>query len=137
MELKWSLFTKDIRPHPQLRVKIQQKIRRLEDHLEGLPEGVQLKVSLEKHQKKKWFRVALALKGSGGFAARVQKFGDDPITCCDQAVKTLVRDITKTAPAAAASEKREASGAAKSAVPAVPPAAAAGSKISLQAPPPA
>ncbi len=95
MDLKWSLFTKDIRPHPQLRVKLQQKIHKLEEHLEQYPpDAVNLKVSLEKHQKKKWFRVALALKSPDG-VVRVQKFGDDPISISDQAIKALLRELSR------------------------------------------
>jgi ribosome-associated translation inhibitor RaiA len=95
MELKWSLFTKDIRPHPQLRVKLQQKVHKIEEHLESFPpEALHLKVSLEKHQKKKWFRVALALKLPSE-VIRIQKFGDDPIPIFDQAVKSLLRELSR------------------------------------------
>ena len=50
MTLKWNLVTKGMRPHAQLQSKLEQKIAKLETHLEHFPsDAVHLQVSLERH----------------------------------------------------------------------------------------
>jgi ribosome-associated translation inhibitor RaiA len=98
MDLKWSLFTRELRPHPQLRVKLQQKLGKLAQQVEaaGLrPDVVHLKVSLEKHEKKKWFRAALALK-TPACVLRTERFGNDPMPAFEQALRALARDFSKS-----------------------------------------
>ena len=93
MTLKWSLVTKGIRPHGQLRGKLQQKIGKLEAHLEHFPEdAVHLQVSLQRHSRKLWFGAALTLRLPSN-VLHAEKFGADPVPAFDQAVKALLREL--------------------------------------------
>lgn len=93
MTLKWNLTTKSMRPHGQLRQKFQQKIRKLESHLEHFPpDAVFLQVNLSAHPKKRWFGAALTLYLPSN-VLRAEKFGEDPVPAFDQAIKALLREI--------------------------------------------
>ncbi|HWV98589.1 MAG TPA: HPF/RaiA family ribosome-associated protein [Candidatus Acidoferrum sp.] len=93
MTLRWNLSTKGMRPHGQLREKLQQKIRKLETHLEHFPQdAVFLQVGLEAHPKKPWFGAGLTLYLPSN-VLRAAKVGVDPVPAFDQAVKALLREI--------------------------------------------
>ena len=93
MTLKWNLTAKGIRPHGQLREKLQQKIRKLETHLEHFPpDAVFLQVGLKAHPKKPWFNVGLTLYLPSN-VLRAEKVGEDPVPAFDQAIKALLREI--------------------------------------------
>jgi ribosome-associated translation inhibitor RaiA len=93
MTLKWTLMTKRMRPHGQLRSKLQEKVKKLEIHLEHFPpDAVQLQVSLERHPKKPLFEAALTLWLPSNIL-RAEKSGPDPIPAFDQAVKALLREV--------------------------------------------
>ncbi len=93
MRLKWNLVTKGLRPHSQLQEKLQQKIRKLETHLEHFPsDAVHLAVNLKRHPKKVWFDAALTLRLPSN-VLRAEKFGPDPVPAFDQAVKALLREL--------------------------------------------
>ena len=94
MTLKWSLVTKSIRPHGQLQTKLQQKIRKLETHLEHFPQdAVYLQVNLERHPKKVWFEASLTLYLPSN-VLRSEKSGPDPVPAFDSAVKALLREVS-------------------------------------------
>ncbi len=93
MRLKWSLFTKGIRPHPQLETKLQQKIAKLENHLQHFPsDAVHLQVSLERHPKRAWFATDLTLHLPSN-TLQSSKSGPDPVPAFDQAIKALLREV--------------------------------------------
>ncbi len=93
MTLKWSLNAKGLRPHGQLRQKLQQKIHKLETHLEHFPpDAVFLEVHLHRHPRKSWFGAGLTLRLPSNLL-RAEKFGTDPIPAVDQAVKALLREL--------------------------------------------
>ena len=93
MNLKWSLATKGMRPHNQLRQKFQQKISKLETILEHFPaDAVYLQVALERHARKPLFAAGLTLYLPSRIL-RAQKSGPDPIPAFDQAVRTLLREV--------------------------------------------
>ncbi len=93
MTIKWSLVTKGMRPHGQLQAKLQQKITKLETHLEHFPQdAVHLQVNFERHPKKHWFSAALTLRLPSNIL-RAEKAGSDPIPAFDQAVKALLREV--------------------------------------------
>ncbi|HYG34293.1 MAG TPA: HPF/RaiA family ribosome-associated protein [Clostridia bacterium] len=82
-----------MRPHNQLRQKLQQKIRKLEIHLEHFPsDAVFLQVSLERHPRKPLFVAGLTLFVPSNIL-RAEKTGPDPIPAFDQAIKTLLREV--------------------------------------------
>ncbi len=83
-----------MRPHAQLRNKLQGKISKLETHLEHFPEdATQLQVSMTKHPKKDWFTAALNLHLPSN-TLHAEKSGADPVPALDQAVKALLREIS-------------------------------------------
>jgi ribosome-associated translation inhibitor RaiA len=93
MTLKWNLVTKGLRPHEQLRQKLQQKVRKLETHLEHFPpDAVLLQVGLERHPKKVWFTAGLTLRLPSNIL-RAEKTGPDPVPAFDSAIKALLREI--------------------------------------------
>lgn len=93
MTLNWSLVTKGMRPHAQLRNKFQQKISKLETHLEHFPEdAVQLQVGLERHPRKLWFVAALTLHLPSNIL-HAEKGAPDPTPAFDQAVRALLREV--------------------------------------------
>src|SRR4051794_32307584 len=93
MTLNWTLVTKRIRPHRQLQKKLQEKIAKLEKHLEHFPEDAShLSVVLEHNPKKSLFISSLTLRLPSN-TLRAEKYGVAPITSFDQAVKALLREI--------------------------------------------
>src|SRR5689334_9514667 len=93
MTLKWTLVTKRMRPHGQLQKKLQEKVSKLETHLEHFPpDAVQLQVNLEHNPKKSLFMVALTLRLPSN-TLRAEKQGPDPVPALDLAVKALLREI--------------------------------------------
>ena len=93
MTLKWNLVTKGMGLKEQLRTKLEQKIGKLETHLEHFPsDAVHLQVSLERHPKRAWFGSALTLRLPSN-VLESKKVGADPITAFDLAVKALLREI--------------------------------------------
>jgi ribosome-associated translation inhibitor RaiA len=93
MTLKWNLVTKGMRPRAQLQSKLQQKIAKLETHLEHFPsDAVHLQVSLERHPKRVWFATALTLRLPSNIL-QSKKSGPDPVPAFDLAVKALLREV--------------------------------------------
>jgi ribosome-associated translation inhibitor RaiA len=93
MTLKWNLVTKGMRAHAQMQTKLEQKIAKLEMHLEHFPpDAVHLLVNLERHPKRDWFDTALTLRLPSNIL-QSEKSGPDPITAFDQAVKALLREV--------------------------------------------
>jgi ribosomal subunit interface protein len=93
MKLNWTLFAKRMRPHAQMKNKLQDKISKLEKHIEHFPEdAVHLQVSLERHPKKLMFDAILTLKLPSN-VLRAQKSGSDPVPAFDQAIKALLREV--------------------------------------------
>lgn len=83
-----------MRPHSQLRAKLEGKIDKLEAHLEHFPEdATQLHVTLNRHPKKRWFTVALNLHLPSN-TLHAEKTGDDPVPALDHAVKALLRELS-------------------------------------------
>lgn len=93
MILKWNLVTKGMRPHGQLRQKLQQKIQKLETHLAHFPpDASHLHVNLQRHPRKLQFTAGLTLRLPSNIL-RAEKFADDPIPAFDLAVKALLREL--------------------------------------------
>jgi len=93
MTLKWNLVAKGMRPHAQLQTKLEQKIGKLEMHLEHFPsDAVHLQVTLERHPKRDWFDTALTLRLPSNIL-QSKKSGADPVTVFDQAIKVLLREV--------------------------------------------
>ena len=93
MTLNWTLVAKRMRPHGQLQKKLQEKIAKLETHLEHFPEDAShLSVVLEHNPKKSLFISSLTLRLPSN-TLRAEKYGVAPITSFDQAVKALLREI--------------------------------------------
>jgi ribosome-associated translation inhibitor RaiA len=93
MTLKWNLVAKGMRPHGQLRAKLQQKISKLELHLAHFPaDAVHLQVQLERLPKKEQFGTRLTLRLPSN-VLHATKVADDPIPAFDQAIKALLREL--------------------------------------------
>jgi ribosome-associated translation inhibitor RaiA len=93
MTLKWNLVTKGMRPHTQLQSKLEQKIAKLETHLEHFPsDAVHLQVHLERHPKREWFDTALTLHLPSN-TLESKKSGPDPLPVLDRAIKALLREL--------------------------------------------
>ena len=93
MRLKWNLVTKGMRPHAQLQNKLEQKIAKLEAHLEHFPpDAVHLQINLERHPKRVWFATALTLRLPSN-VLESKKSGADPLPVFDRAVKALLREV--------------------------------------------
>ena len=93
MKMKWALLTKGMRPRGQLQTKLQQKINKLETHLEHFPaDAVHLQVNLQRHPKRDWFSASLTLRLPSNIL-HAQKYGLDPVPAFDQAVKALLREL--------------------------------------------
>ena len=93
MTLKWNLVTKGMRPHAQLQGKLEQKVAKLETHLEHFPpDAVHLQVNLSRHPKRESFVSALTLRLPSNILES-KKTGADPITAFDQAIKALLREV--------------------------------------------
>ena len=93
MTLNWNLVTKGMRPHAQLLTKLEQKIAKLETHLEHFPsDAVHLQVNLERNSKRAWFVTGLTLRLPSNILES-RKTGPDPVTAFDLAVKALLREV--------------------------------------------
>jgi len=93
MTLKWALVTKRMRPHGQMRKKLQEKINKLEMHLVHFPaDAVHLQVHLEQRSKKELFEAGLTLHLPSN-TLHAAKQGPDPVTAFDKAVKALLREV--------------------------------------------
>ena len=94
MTLKWNLTTKGMRPHGQLHGKLEDKIAKLESHLEHFPpDAVHLQVNLERHARKPLFAAALTLRLPSNIL-QSEKTATDPVPALDRAVKALLREVT-------------------------------------------
>jgi ribosomal subunit interface protein len=94
MTLNWSLASKHMRPHGQLRERFQLKVMKLEKHLSHFSsDAVHLQVKLVKDPRKTWFTATLTLSLPTG-AMSAQKSAEDPIPAFDHAIKALLREIS-------------------------------------------
>ncbi|MEI8041022.1 MAG: HPF/RaiA family ribosome-associated protein [Verrucomicrobiota bacterium] len=93
MKLKWNLTTKGMRPHGQLQNKLEEKVAKLETHLEHFPtDAVHLQVHLERHTREPLFAAALTLR-LPSINLQSEKTAEDPIPALDKAIKALLREI--------------------------------------------
>lgn len=93
MTLKWTLNSRHMRPHGLLKQKLQQKIAKLEMHLEHFPaDAVHLMVCLERHPRKPLFKAGLTLHVPSN-TLRAEKSAPDPVPAFDLAVKALLREL--------------------------------------------
>ncbi len=93
MTLNWNLVTKGMRPHGQMRNTLQQKIDKLETHLEHFPQdAVHLQVNLQRQPRKVGFLAALTLRLPSNIL-HAEKTGPDPVPAFDLAVKALLREL--------------------------------------------
>ncbi len=93
MKLNWTLVTKRMRPHAQMKNKLDEKISKLEKHIEHFPsDAVRLQVNLERHPRKLSFDAVLTLWLPSN-VLRAEKSGPDPIPALDQAIKALLREV--------------------------------------------
>jgi ribosome-associated translation inhibitor RaiA len=93
MTLKWNLVTKGMRPHAQLQAKLEQKIAKLETHLEHFrSDAAHLQIHLERHSKRVWFDTALTL-GLPSNTLQSTKSGPDALPVLDQAFRALLREV--------------------------------------------
>ncbi len=93
MMLKWNLVTKGMRPRAQLHEKLQDKVSKLEAHLEHFPaDAVYLQVNLQRHPRKPLFQAALTLRLPSN-VLRAEKEHTDPIPAFDTAVRALLREL--------------------------------------------
>lgn len=93
MMLNWNLVARGMRPHGQLRAKLQQKIRKLEVHLEHFPaDAVHLQVNLERMPKKELFSARLTLRLPSN-VLHATKSAEDPVPAFDLAVKAVLREL--------------------------------------------
>lgn len=93
MTLKWNLVTKHLTPHDQWRNKMQQKVAKLERHLEKFPpDAVHLHVGVQRHPRRELFDVELTLKLPAK-TLHSAKSAIDPVAALDAAVKALLREV--------------------------------------------
>jgi ribosomal subunit interface protein len=91
--MKWNLTTKGMRPHGQLQTKLEQKVAKLESHLEHFPpDAVHLQVNLQRHARKPLFNAALTLRLPSNIL-QSEKEGPDPVPAFDKAIKALLREV--------------------------------------------
>ena len=93
MALNWNMTTKGMRPHGQLHTKIEEKLAKLESHLEHFPpDAVHLQVNLQRHARKPLFAAALTLHLPSNIL-QSEKEAADPVPALDKAVKALLREV--------------------------------------------
>jgi len=93
MKMKWTLISKGMRPHDQLKSQLRRKIEKLETHLSHFPQdAVRLQVNLQRYPKQAAFQAGLILHLPPN-TLRAAKSGIDPIPAFDHAVKALLRKI--------------------------------------------
>ena len=91
--LSWNLATKDLHGHELLRNKLEEKIKKLEKHLQHYPAGsLHLQIVLERHPRKPLFVVKLTLHVPSNIL-RSEKSAWDVIKAFDDAVKVLLREL--------------------------------------------
>ena len=91
--LSWNLATKDLHGHELLRKKLEEKIKKLEKHLQHYPAGsLHLQIVLERHPRKPLFVATLTLHVPSNIL-RSEKSGWDVIKAFDDAVKALLREL--------------------------------------------
>src|ERR1700736_5496153 len=85
--LPWNLATKDLHGHELLRNKLEEKIKKLERHLQHYPAGsLHLQIVLERHPRKPLFVAKLTLHVPSNIL-RSEKSAWDVIKAFDDAVK--------------------------------------------------
>jgi ribosomal subunit interface protein len=93
MALKWNLTTKGMRAHEQLHDKLEERLAKLQTHLEHFPpDAVHLQVNLERHPRKPIFAAALTLHLPSNIL-QSEKEASDPVPALDKAVKALLREV--------------------------------------------
>lgn len=93
MTLKWNLVTKGMRPHAQMRNKLQQKVDKLQTHLEHFPpDAVHLQVVLQRQPPSVGFLASVTLHLPSN-TLHAEKPGPDPVPAFDAAVKALLREL--------------------------------------------
>jgi ribosomal subunit interface protein len=91
--LSWNLATKDLHGHELLRNKLEEKIKKLEKHLQHYPAGsLHLQIVLERHPRKPLFVAKLTLRVPSNIL-RSEKSAWDVIKAFDDAVKALLREL--------------------------------------------
>ena len=91
--LPWNLATKDLHGHELLRKKLEEKIKKLEKHLQHYPAGsLHLQIVLERHPRKPLFVARLTLRVPSNIL-RSEKSAWDVIKAFDDAVKALLREL--------------------------------------------
>ena len=91
--LPWNLATKDLHGHELLRKKLEEKIKKLEKHLQHYPAGsLHLQIVLERHPRKPLFVAKLTLRVPSNIL-RSEKSAWDVIKAFDDAVKALLREL--------------------------------------------
>jgi ribosomal subunit interface protein len=91
--LSWNLATKDLHGHELLRNKLEEKIKKLEKHLQHYPAGsLHLQIVLERHPRKPLFVARLTLRVPSNIL-RSEKSAWDVIKAFDDAVKALLREL--------------------------------------------
>jgi ribosomal subunit interface protein len=90
--LSWNLATKDLQSHELLRNKLEEKIKKLEKHLQHYPAGSLLQIVLERHPRKPLFVAKLTLHVPANIL-RSEKSAWDVIKAFDDAVKALLREL--------------------------------------------
>ena len=91
--LPWNLATKDLHGHELLRKKLEEKIKKLEKHLQHYPAGsLHLQIVLERHPRKPLFVAKLTLHVPSNIL-RSEKSAWDVIKAFDDGVKALLREL--------------------------------------------
>jgi ribosomal subunit interface protein len=91
--LSWNFATKDLHGHELLRKKLEEKIKKLEKHLQHYPAGsLHLQIVLERHPRKPLFVAKLTLRVPSNIL-RSEKSAGDVIKAFDDAVKALLREL--------------------------------------------
>ncbi len=91
--LPWNLTTKNLQGRQGLHNKIDQKIAKLETHLQHFPTGsVHLTIALERHPRKPLFTARLNLRVPSN-TLHSEKSAPDIIKAFDDAVKALLREL--------------------------------------------
>jgi ribosomal subunit interface protein len=91
--LSWNLAAKDLHGHELLRKELEEKIKKLEKHLQHYPAGsLHLQMVLERHPRKPLFVAKLTLHVPSNIL-RGEKSARDVIKAFDDAVKALLREL--------------------------------------------
>lgn len=91
--LSWNLAAKDLHGHELLRKKLEEKIKKLERHLQHYPAGsLHLQIVSERHPRKPLFVAKLTLHVPSNIL-RSEISAWDVIKAFDDAVKALLREL--------------------------------------------